>query len=352
MTAVGRLDDFSGYVDPADPDLEYDSITTVLSSTRRTVWIERWASKLAATYAVENLTLVANTLIHAEKADAVALIARAAQREREVKSEVGVFAHDVFEALLLDGPIPNPPVHLLTAHIDGEPIDWDAICDGLQTFLIDHPIEPLLSEATVCHSMQGLAGTLDMLARFPWSPDGAAGGSTGLIDLKTGKRLDQQVPAQLAGYRHCREVWLPFGRKIAMPRVDWTGVLHLRREFPRGYRLQEIPTGPAEWEELCRAHAVYRDHQQSRKVLGRYLYPPLPDGSQPLPPVPDVDELGRYRAPLTSAGIGTLYQLAALTPTDLLTIKGVGPSALPTIAAVLAAHDLPTPAAPGRTTAA
>ena len=347
MTAVGRLDDHSGYIDPTDPDLEYDSITTVLSATRRAQWIERWVAKTAATWAVENLGLVANTLLHAEKADAIQLIARASQREREVKADVGSWTHDVLEALMLDGPIPDPPVHLLNAYIDGEPIDWDALGDGLQNFLTDHHVEPMLSEATVCHPMQGLAGTLDLIARFP------AMRSTGLLDLKTGKKLDTSVPDQLAGYRFSQEVWLPLGQKILTPRVDWTGVLHVRREFARGYRLVDIPTGPDEWARLCRAHAVYKDHQEPRKVLGRYLYPPLPDGTQPLPPITDVDELGRYRAPLTSAGIGTLYQLAALTPVELLAIKGVGPSALPVIAATLAAHDLPAPAAaPGRTTAA
>lgn len=339
MSVIGRLDqgDSRWYVDPVDPDLVYESVTTILSAATSKPWLTAWSAKLAGEFVADHLELVAQTHAEAGRDAAVDLIKGAARRSRELKADIGTHQHNVLEALLLDLPIPSVPEHLVDVEVDGETVDHDAISDGLLAFLVDFDVEPLLAEATVANVMHGYAGTLDLIADLKVLRRRL------LIDCKSGKNLDPSMRAQLTAYRRADEVWVnSLGNKIRMPQVDGCAVLHLRREYERGYKLIEVEADDAAFEWFLDCQQVLRHQAAQPKIKGRPLYVPLPDGSQPPPLLEDVDYAGvnRCRKALAAAGIKSLSDLAARTRADVAAVKGVGPKALDACAELLAQHGL------------
>lgn len=346
---VGRLDDADDrwYYDPTDPSLRYESVTAILSSSTAKPWLTPWASKSAATFAVEHLELVAHTLLDAGKEAAVRLISGAAARERDLKADRGTYVHDVLQALVMDWPIPDLPAHLVTAVIDGAHVDPDAITEGVVNFLSDHHVQPLMAEATVCNRTLGYAGTLDLVAhlprlRLPWV--GPQTGLTGLLDCKSGASLDNTTPPQLAAYSRAEEVWLPLGRIIRMPQVDFRAVLHVREGFYGGYKVVQVDRDPARWDAAWQwftaCQRVLAHQRNQAEFVGQGIYVPGPDGEQPAPPIEDIHGLGRWQGHLALAGIYTLDELATLTPAQLAAVKGVGPKAVEALTSKLTEHGL------------
>jgi hypothetical protein len=327
VSAVGRLDATSGrwYVDPADPSVAYESVTTILSGSEDKPWLAPWAAKLTAEYAVDNLgdvTAVASSL---GRDAAVRLLKDVAAVLRDLKADVGSYVHDVIEALILGAEIPDLPAHLRGVDVDGEPLDVAPIVDGFLAFRADHGPVFHLAEATVANPIHGYAGTLDLVAYLP------AMRRLLLIDSKTGKTLDHGMKAQLAAYRRATEVWIDrLGNKAPMPQVDGAAILHLRPEHRRGYRLLEVDAGDAQFAEFLAAQRLLTARRARAKAMGRPLYVPLPDGSQPPIRVEDIDLDGfaRARAALVKAGVQDIAGLAAMTPEDCRAIKGIGPATL------------------------
>lgn len=339
MSVIGRFDrgDSRFYVDPADPDLVYDSVTSILAAASSKPWLAPWAAKLAAEFAVDHVDLVQLTLAEAGHQAAVELVKGAAARSRDLKSDIGTHQHDVLEALLLDLPIPDVPEHLVDVEIDGERVDHDAISDGLLNFLTDFDVDAELAEATVVNPLYGYAGTLDLIATLRKL------GRRLLIDCKTGMVLDRTMRSQLAAYRRATEVWVDdMGNKIRMPDVDGVAVLHVRREYQRGYKLLDQDGNDEDFDHFLQCQKVLRGQKRLEKVKGRPLYPPLPDGSQPLPLIEDLDEEGfnRCRSALIKAGVVDVTGLAALTFEQVSAIKGIGPKSLPHITTLLAEYGL------------
>jgi hypothetical protein len=97
---------------------------------------------------------------------------------------MGSYVHEVIEALILGGEIPDIPEHLADAEIDGERIDLGAIVDGFLAFRAEHKPVFEIAEATVANPIHGYAGTLDIIAYLP------AMKRRLLIDAKTGATLD------------------------------------------------------------------------------------------------------------------------------------------------------------------
>jgi hypothetical protein len=347
---VGRAESLDGdrhYYHPVSGET-FPSVTTIIGATTSKPWLTAWSAKLAAEWAVDHLGLVMQTVGEAGRTAAVDLVKGAAKRKREVKADTGDHVHKVIRALILGGPLPDLPEHLHGEDYDGEPLTADLIDDivsGFTAFTEDHDVDYHLAEATVFNVKAGYAGTLDSLATLR---------KLGLrlgIDAKSGAHLDAMMRPQGAAYfdPDC-EVALPHGELVPLPTVDGFAVLHLRREYTRGYKLFFV--SPEELAEARAWFAVMQDHytrQQAAKAKpGRVLYPPLADGSQPAPLIEDVDGLGRWVIALSRAGIRDLDQLAAYAPDELLAIKGVGPAAVTAINAVIRAALTPL-GAPTRT---
>jgi hypothetical protein len=355
MTVIGRFDRPDGryYVDPLDPDRVYLSNTSILSDTTGLGFLQDWAAKLAAEFAVDELELVAATKASsAGRTGAVDLVKGAAKRSRERKADVGSYVHDVVEALIVDRPIPNIPEWLngRTVGYDGEDVtitqQWlDSIIDGFINFCEDFEPEFEMAEATVVSRANGHAGTLDFIAVLRRLII-AARAARILGDAKTGAALDKTIHEQLAGYLFSDEVWLDdIGSVAPMPAVDLAAVLHLRTSYTRGYKLLEAEIDQDTYPRFLGRVQQIRQVREAARVTGRPLYPSRPDGSQPPPLVEDVDVPGfnLYRGKLVAAGIADLEQLAQVGYAGVQRIKGLGPKAPDACAKALAKHGLHFP---------
>ena len=310
------------YADPSTEEL-YASVTTVISATTSKPWLADWTAKLASQCAVDNLELLP-MLVDADGPDAaVDFLKGAARRRREEASERGTWVHDVVEALVLDTALPEMSEEVqqyAEAFIDWC-IEWEPVF--------------LMSECAVANPARGHAGTLDLVCDLP------ALGKRFMIDVKSGQNLDAYMPVQMSAYRRSTEVWLPFGQKAPMLQVDACAVLHVR---PGGAKLIEVDAGPDEYAVFLRMLEVLDWKERQKGRMGRVLYFPLPDGSQPPALLEDLD-LVPARAALATGGIHRIDQLAdaAADPERLLALKGFGPGALAALPHLLVAHDRPVP---------
>lgn len=341
MSVVGRivsLDGQHGYVDELTGE-RYDSVTSIISATTSKPWLAGWSAKLAATFAVDKIELVQATLAEAGRDAAIDLIKGVAKRHREHKADTGSYVHSVVEALLLDvGGVPSVPDELLGHDYEGEPLTQelvDSIVDGFINFMVDFEPNVWMAEATVADPDTHVAGTLDIGATFRVFGDR-------VVDVKTGSNIEPSWRIQLARYRRMPVVWLPNGQRADMPPTDGSAMLHLRREYERGYKLRLWDEDDEEFGlfGLMRVLALW--NRAAVVKPGRVVYPPLEDGSQPPMLLEDVDTegIGRCRAALAAAGVRDVADLAALTVDELLAIAGVGESSVHAVIAALAEHQL------------
>jgi hypothetical protein len=346
---IGRIerDDSRYYVDPADPTLVYDSVTTILAATNSKPWLANWTAKLAAEFAVDHHDFVGITINEASREGAIDVIKGEARRKRELKSEIGIHQHDILEALILDQPIPSVPPHLVDVEIDGESVDQDAIADGLLNFITDFGPAFEMAEATVANTALGFAGTLDLAAWFPTVrvPGKLSKGARMCLDLKTGANVDATARPQVVAYKHATEVWVDeMGNKREMPEVNLCGILHLRRSYRRGYKLIVVPPADEEFyfDQFLHCHRAFRDQDIVKTKRLTPFYPPLADGSQPLPLLEDIegDGFGRCRKPLIDAGLEDLSDLARLSVEEAFKIKGIGKAAISACTEALRRHGL------------
>ena len=87
---VGRLDEGSSrwYVDPLDPDLRYESVTTILSRAESLPWLAPWAAKLAAEYVAACLDELVDLHRTEGPGAVINLVKSQAQRRRELKADI------------------------------------------------------------------------------------------------------------------------------------------------------------------------------------------------------------------------------------------------------------------------
>ena len=322
------------YLDPDDPAIRYQSVTWICGASESAPWLVDWAGKITAEWVVDNLDLVLSFFYGEGYGPGAAgeAIKGEGRRQRDLAAEVGTWLHDVLEALILDGPIPDPPPDMLGRRLDGEVITQallDSWAQGLLHFLEDYRPVPTMAEATVCNPVEGYAGTLDLGALLP-------GLGVWMIDLKSGKHLPQWLELQLTGYWNATEVWLPLGGREPLPVFDRVGVLHLRPHYGRGYKLREIDPTPSVWGEFQRrlSSLQWREQKRARPVV----YPPGPDGGQPPPLVEDLPL--RTRRALVTAGLVTLTDVAGFTAKELTKVDGFGKTSVAQLRGILAGHGL------------
>lgn len=334
---IGRIDrdDSRYYIDPADADNVYDSVTTVLgATTSKDLILVPWAAKLTATYAIDHLDFMAQVVKETSRDGAIDLLKGESRRLREVKADIGSHQHDILEALIIDERIPDVPEHLAGVEIDGEKVDQDAISDGFLNFDADFQPEYEMAEATVANPVLGVGGTLDGVAWLPnvRVPGKATKGARICFDAKTGSHIYDEHRAQIVSYKNMTEVWVDeLGNKAAMPEVDICGILHVRPEYKRGYKLYVVPPKDERYymDWFINCLATYRSQVDAKKRRLTVFYPPLADGSQPAPLIEDVDGwgFGKYRNKLLDAGLLDLADVAAFTVVELCQVKGIGPKA-------------------------
>lgn len=361
-----REDDSRFYPYPPTGE-QLDSVTTVIGATNSKPWIKKWYGTSSMAWAVDHMSLLAQTLRDEGRQAAIDLGKDAAEQLRAVKADAGTYVHDVQEALILwaaspgrtgsDIALPVLPDHLRDAWYDDEPlvdvVDW--MVDGFLAFVthFDPVIEA--TEMAVYNQPLGIAGTLDMiivLTGYAIHPDGdrliACRGSvvSVCVDTKTGRNPEGTWKEQLAAYRRMTECLLPMGDLQPMPRTDAAAVLHLRPSYPDGYLLMMVagPADDAAWERFEKAASIYRERQSVKGKPGKAIRPLRADGTMPGPRICDLasEGYGRALSPLGKAlGAATeLEDLARFTVADVLAVKGVGPKLIETIRLMLADHGL------------
>jgi hypothetical protein len=348
-------------------------VTTYLDETTgKQRFLVPWSARLAAECAVDNLDVLEAVLSGRAMAvqskesgrKAAADLAKGRAKEiRDLKRDVGSHVHKMVEALVLwqaspaehgaDLVLPELPLHLAGQDYDEDPVEFVAewMVDGFLNFVAD--FRPVFHEAemTVFNYPLGYAGTLDMIATLPGLAIGGAGrfipgsGVTPCIDVKTGKNPDKTWREQIAAYRHAPEADPSgFGNLVPMPATDAGAVLHLRPEYPRGYRLTLI-SGAADakaWNRFRRVVEIYQGRKEEDDKPGKVCYPLRDDGTIQSPLLADLDGEGYGRAlsPLIKARITDLEQLAAMDAGDCLKVKGIAGKLLEGIRIMLADHGL------------
>jgi hypothetical protein len=339
------------------------SVTTVTGGTEaKQQYLVPWAARLAAEYAVDNPDLIAKTIETEGRQAAVDLVKDQARKLRELKADTGKYVHAVAEALILwaaspagtggDIVIPTLPDHLVGADYDDQPLDdvSDWMITGFTNFVSAFNPRFEATEMVVFNPALKVAGTLDMiivLVGYALTTDGRLIPAPGnllvlCVDIKTGKRLDITTREQIATYRRMTEALMPMGELVAMPATDAAAVLHLRPEFPDGYRL--MPISPADdakaWNRFRRAADIYHGRAEINAKPGKVAYPLRPDGTMPTPRLADLDGEGYGRAlgALIKAGLTDLDDVAALTAAQLLDIKGIGVKTAGTVRRMLTGY--------------
>lgn len=379
--ALVRQDgDNKWYTYPVD-GREFISVTSCLGATWSKPWLAAWAAKLAAQYAAENLA----ALLMLDKdgqgrAAVVGAIKGEAARLRDLKRDAGKHAHKVIEALALwaaaeggaEIALPLLPDELANADMDGVTLVEfvDACLTGFCNFISDFDVEIEMSEAAVFHPDMEYAGTADMivtLARhlvpdapgtWPGDRDRVPGGDDRtaaeravpmrpmrlLVDAKTGQNLEATMAAQMAAYRRAPEVLVDnMGTLVPMPAVDGTAILHLRPEFPRGYRLRTLSPGEDArgWTNFRQALNLYHGYAAARGVVGTVMSPLGIDG-KPLPML--LGDLEGYGAGISAlikhTTATTIADVARMTREQALAVKGVGPKTVEGIERALADNNL------------
>lgn len=311
------------YVDPETGDL-LASVTTAISSNSSKPWLTTWAAKLAAETAIEEHDLIAQMLatriedvelteaqfrekVYERRQGAIDYLKGAAKRKRDAASERGTWVHDVVEALILDTAIPDVPE------------DVKPYLDSFINWWCDFDPRPFMSEATVADPRAGWAGTLDLAAFF------RSLRVSGVVDVKTGANLDIDMRVQMSAYRRAKEVWLPLGVKAPMPRTDRAYVLWLGTDW---YKMIDVTDESGEcYEQFLSLLERTRWRDRQGKRIGRAIYPPLADGSQPPPLLEDIDGIPAVTKFVT-AGVVRLDDLLGKSARELFTIPGVGPGAI------------------------
>lgn len=335
-TLVRKVGDSKWYTYVPD-GREFISVTTVLGATCSKPWLADWAAKLAAEYAASNL----DGLMHlrnggTSSAGLTGAIKGEAKRMRDARRDAGSHAHHVIEALGLwaadgrgaDIALPLLPDELAATDLDGVTLAEfvEACVDGFLNFITDFDVTIEMSEAPVFHPGMEYAGTADLVCWLGRHQVRL------LTDAKTGTNLDETVPAQLAAYRRAQHVAVDeMGTMVGMPRVDGTAVLHLRPEFPRGYRLRVMSAAEdAEgWNNFRSALNLYHGYERQGPRIGT-VWSPLGADGVPLPML--LGDLEGY-----GAGIGallrettctTIADVAEMTREQCLAVKGVGPKTI------------------------
>ena len=388
------------YPYPPIPGRMLTSATTITGGTQRKAFLDKWKTGKTAGAAVDNLALLAAVLAgeavvvssrESGRKAAIQWLRDAGERERAMKADAGTYVHKVAEALWLWAQTPEkrgdlvalPPMppHLIDAvwatSDDGEDEMLagvvEAMVDGFTRFAREWDPVLIASEMKVYNLQMGVAGTLDMIlvidnAAIVKGPRGydvlvrKAGSRVVLIvDIKTGKYLEAGHEEQQACYRRCTECDpTGLGQLIPMYQSDATAILHLRKEFRRGYRLKVIPreADTAAWNSFRDAARLFT-RRETVKHVGVTVYPPTAaEGEIPDVDIADLEGYGRAPGALVKAGFEWLTELTVFSRAELTGVKkskgvtgspgvkGVGPATADVTEKMLADHGLalkPTP---------
>lgn len=229
-------------------------VTTALKGIPKDDALKRWAARLVAEYAVDNLDRVRAMIAETSPAFAANYLKELPNERRDSAAIRGTEVHGLAEKYIRNEEI-EVPEHLYP------------YVEGYAAFIQDYQPTSLHEELVVASREHMIAGTLDSIQDIP---------SLGrcLVDYKTSNRVYGQHALQVAAYRWM-EVYLDDeGTERQMIPVEKCFILHIK---PHDYELIPAQADEVAFAKFLTAKDNYLQNVQSNKLdklLGAALDPP------------------------------------------------------------------------------
>lgn len=226
--------------------VQYPSVTTILKLGTPKEWLGAWAAKVVAE------TAVSETAWQDLPADeAKQYLKRSPWVKRDKAADHGTSLHETLDAIVSDRPYLE-----------------DALSDGLLEFLAGYSVKPVMSEFQVVNTVDGYAGSGDLIADIY--------GERWLIDLKTSGFLDHTMRLQIAAYRYAESVFSD-DRVEPMPKVDRTAVLWFPKDG-RHWQFIEVVADETTYLQFLHVKAVHDFVRATEKTdIGEVVLPQVPE---------------------------------------------------------------------------
>jgi hypothetical protein len=224
-----------------------DGVTTILGDGVPKPALTAWAAREVATFAADNLELLAQL----ERDARIDLLKGSPYRDRERAARRGTEVHRLGERLVMGDEVEVPEE--LAGHVD-----------SYVRFLDEWDVRAEHVELVVGHRRHRYMGSLDLIATL-------ADGRRWLLDLKTTRSgIYSEVALQLAAYRFAEFCLGDDGTEYPMPTVDACGAVWVRAD---GYDLVPVDAGPATFRTFLYVREVAR-LKSADHLIGDVLTPP------------------------------------------------------------------------------
>lgn len=179
---------------------QYDAVTNALKSINKPGLVT-WGMKEAAKVATADPSLSIDRVIGA------------VYNQRDTAGDIGTMLH-----------------HIAEDKVSGRKIEIDKLTPSVQPYVkalisFFDEVKPkvLHTEATVFNEKYKYAGTLDLMSTLHNS-------AVWILDYKTGKNIYPESGLQQIAYKNGTYLRKKDGSEIPMPKVDKTGVVHLKKD--------------------------------------------------------------------------------------------------------------------------
>jgi hypothetical protein len=226
-----------------------DGVTTIIGNGIPKPALINWASKMAATFAADNL----ETLNALDRESIIELVKGSPWRERDAAARRGTEVHTLAEHLISDLEVTVPDE--LLGHVD-----------SYLKFLGDFDVQQILTEAVVGHRAHRWMGTLDLIAQLK-------GGDIWLLDIKTTRSgIFGETALQLAAYRHAEFYLDSDGNEQPMLPVDKVGAIWVRAD---GYDVVPVDASDNTYRTFRYAQQIAQwQTVTSKTAIGDVIQPP------------------------------------------------------------------------------
>lgn len=210
-------------------------VTTILDALRKKA-LEAWAGNITAEAAVNRWDEL-GALPVAARLDT---LKRARYEARDAAALNGTEVHNLAWPLVTGAEVEVPPRHL-------------GAVQALARFMDAWHLEPVATERPVFHPRHGWAGTFDVR--------GLIGGTTWLLDYKTGRGVYPETALQLAAYAHAAYMLPEEGEPVPWEPPERCGAVHITAD--------SAVLVPIDWATTEEAYTVFRYVAQVSKHMER-----------------------------------------------------------------------------------
>ncbi|MCI2421479.1 hypothetical protein MOQ72_29000 [Saccharopolyspora sp. K220] len=234
-------------------------VTTALKGIPKDDALKRWAARLVATHAVENIWDLKRMIDAGGNGPAIHFLKELPNQRRNEAAVRGTDVHALAERYIKGDEV-EVPEHL------------EPYVRGYAAYIEDFNPTTVHEELTVANRTHGYAGTLDSIQDIPTL-------GRALVDYKTSNGVFGEHALQCTAYRYA-EVYLDAGGdEQPMIPVDRVFILHIQ---PDDYQLIPVQADGEAFASYLAAQANYVANVQSRKLdklLGAPVMPPVGDAA-------------------------------------------------------------------------